>query len=62
MNKVFPIVFDFGEFYSILVVSVVGVHVTLFYNVQRMFQLSINTFVGKNTSMTFPTFFKMQPS
>ena len=40
-----PITFDFGELYSVFVASIVGVHVTLSYNAQRMFQLSIDTFV-----------------
>ena len=30
-----PIVFDFGERYSIFVASIVGVHVTLSYNLTR---------------------------
>ena len=28
-----PIVFDFGELYSIFIASIVGVHITLSYNV-----------------------------
>ena len=40
-----PIAFDFEELYSVFVSSIVGVHITLSCNVQRMFQLSINTFV-----------------
>ena len=40
-----PITFDFGELYSVFVASIVGVHVTLSYNAQRMLQLSIDTFV-----------------
>ena len=56
-----PIVFDFGELYSIFVASIIGVHVTLSYNVQRMFKLSINTFVciHVSTSITFPTSFEI---
>ena len=37
-----PIVFDFGELYSIFIASIVGVHITLSDNVQRMIKLAIN--------------------
>ena len=38
-----PVPYDFGELYSVFVACIVGVHVTLSYDVQRMSQLSINT-------------------
>ena len=53
--SLFVIVFDFWELHSIFVVRIVGVHVTLSYNVKRMFQLSINIFICIYTSMTLPT-------
>ena len=40
-----PIVFDFGELYSIFIASIVGVHITLSCNVQRMIKLAINALV-----------------
>ena len=57
-----PIIFDFGDLDSIVIARIVGVHITLSYNVQRMVKLAINTLVCIYTSMTFPTFFKIQPS
>ena len=57
-----PIIFDFGELDSIVIGRIVGMHITLSYNVQRMIKLAINTLVCTYTSMTFPTFFKIQPS
>ena len=57
-----PIIFNFGELDSIVIARIVGVYITLSYNVQRIIKLAINTLVCIYTSMTFPTFFKIQPS
>ena len=46
---------------SIFIASIVGVHITLSYNVQRMIKLAIKTLVCIYTSMTFPTFFEIRP-
>ena len=40
-----PIIFDFGELDSIVIAHIVGVHITLSSNVQRMIKLAINTLV-----------------
>ena len=49
-----PIVLDFGELYSIFIASIVGVHITLSYNVQGMIKLAISTLV-----CLYPCFFKL---
>ena len=40
-----PIIFDFRDLDSIVIAGIVGVHITLSYNVQRMVKLAINTLV-----------------
>ena len=40
-----PIIFNFGELDSIVIARIIGMYITLSYNVQRMIKLAINTLV-----------------
>ena len=51
-----PIVFDFGELDSVFIASIIGVHICLSYNAQRMVKLAtMPVYAYIYTSMTFPT-------